>query len=153
VLLSNAFGYASAMSAISDNDPQKSNTNAGQLARDSEIDGLIALGMKHEALRLARRNLHRDPITAQEFNDALNAILTLGDRTKPWAKAVEAAYERLPKRDRAFHGQHASRLPGLRPDATWSSERIIPVLETRATRLAGLSSPQGRGTDAGRQSR
>jgi tetratricopeptide (TPR) repeat protein len=66
------------------------------------MEGLIALGMKHEALRLARRNLYRNPIASQEFNDALNAILTLADRTKPWATAVEAAYERLLKRDRAL---------------------------------------------------
>ena len=30
-----------------------------------------------------------------------------------------------------FHGQHASRLPGLRPDATWSSERGFPNFDER----------------------
>ena len=39
-------------------------------------------------------------MTAQAFNDALNAILTLADKLKPWTPLVESAYERLPRHDR-----------------------------------------------------
>lgn len=63
------------------------------------MEGLISLGMKTDALKLARRYLRDSPINARLFNGALNAIMTLADKTKPWVKTVETAYDRLPKRE------------------------------------------------------
>ncbi|MEI9962175.1 MAG: hypothetical protein WDM76_13895 [Limisphaerales bacterium] len=65
----------------------------------SELNGLVGLGMKHEALKLVHRILKQPNITAKDFNDALDAILTLADKTKSWTPVVEAAYARLPERD------------------------------------------------------
>ena len=62
------------------------------------MEGSIGLGTKKESLALARRILKRETLNADEFGKALNAILTLADQCKPWAKKVEAAYARLSKR-------------------------------------------------------
>ncbi len=82
------------------NDRWTTRRNCRPHAGRSEMDGLIELGMKAEALRRARTILKQSPITAEAFNDALNAIQTLTGRIKPWAELVEAAYMRLPKRQR-----------------------------------------------------
>jgi hypothetical protein len=65
-----------------------------------ELGGFVKLGMKREALKLARRTLKQADITAKAFNDALDAILTLGDKCKSWMPVVEAAYAHLPKSDK-----------------------------------------------------
>ena len=65
-----------------------------------ELGGFVKLGMKREALKLARRTLKQADITAKAFNDALAAILTLADKCKPWTPVVEAAYAHLPKSDK-----------------------------------------------------
>jgi hypothetical protein len=65
-----------------------------------ELGGLTKLGMKREALRMARRLLKSRDTTSDDFSKALNAILTLADKCKPWTPAVETAYARLSKRDK-----------------------------------------------------
>jgi hypothetical protein len=65
-----------------------------------ELGGHVGLGMKGEALRLARQRLRRPKITATEFNGALEAILVQGERLKRWKPVVEAAYGRLSGRDK-----------------------------------------------------
>src|SRR5256885_306394 len=64
----------------------------------TELDGMVDLGMKREALRTARRALEEPRVTTQLFGSAMNAILTHQDRLKTWRRVVEAAYARLPKR-------------------------------------------------------
>jgi len=44
-----------------------------------ELGGFVKLGMKREALKLARRTLKQADVTAKAFNDALDAVLTLAD--------------------------------------------------------------------------
>jgi hypothetical protein len=78
----------------------KKNQRQQPAAGSSELEGLVEMGMKDEALRLARRTLKGDSITADTFNDALDAIIFFADGCKPWAKLVESAYARLSKRDR-----------------------------------------------------
>lgn len=58
------------------------------------------MGMKHEALNLARRTLKQTGIGEKDFSEALNAILVQADKCKPWSPLVEAAYARLSKRDK-----------------------------------------------------
>ena len=43
----------------------------------NELEGLVGLGMKREALRLARRRLKNCTLSADMFNDCLDAILQL----------------------------------------------------------------------------
>jgi hypothetical protein len=66
----------------------------------TELDGLVRAGMKRDALALARCLLKAPTVAAPTFGDALSAILTLADSVKPWKPLVEAAYERVPKRQR-----------------------------------------------------
>jgi hypothetical protein len=65
-----------------------------------ELGGLTNLGMKREALRKARRMLKSRDMTGDDFNRALNAILTLADKCKPWTPVIEVAYARLQRRDK-----------------------------------------------------
>ena len=78
----------------SGHDARRPDSNAGS----NELDGLVGLGMKKDALALARRILKTKSASADEFGNALNAILTHADKCKPWAPVVGATYERLPKR-------------------------------------------------------
>jgi hypothetical protein len=64
----------------------------------NELQGYVGVGMKREALKLARKTLRRTDIAEKDFSHALNAILTLADKCKPWTPVVEAAYARLSKR-------------------------------------------------------
>jgi hypothetical protein len=66
----------------------------------NELRGCVHLGMKHEALKLARRTLKQADIAEKDFGEALNAILVHADKCKPWSPVVEAAYARLSKRDK-----------------------------------------------------
>ena len=66
----------------------------------TELDGLVSAGMKKEALALARRLLRAPVVAAPEFADALQAILILEDKVKPWKPLIEAAYERVPRHKR-----------------------------------------------------
>ena len=68
---------------------------------ESELDGLIEMGMQREALRAARRTLKSKPISVTAFNTAMNAILTFQDMRKTWRPLVESAYAALPKRSRS----------------------------------------------------
>ncbi len=63
-----------------------------------ELDAVVKLGMKREALRRARGILKQESITVELFHAAMNAIFPLADRLKPWSKLIEAAHARLPKR-------------------------------------------------------
>jgi lipopolysaccharide biosynthesis regulator YciM len=65
-----------------------------------ELAGLSGLGMEREALSEARRTLKSRDMTSDDFNNALNIIHTHADKCKPWTPVVEAAYERLQKRDK-----------------------------------------------------
>jgi hypothetical protein len=67
----------------------------------AELEGFVGLGMKKDALRLAGQQLKADRINPAIFVEALNAILTLADATKPWRPLVEAAYQKLPKRGKS----------------------------------------------------
>lgn len=64
-----------------------------------ELQGHVDLGMKRDALRLARQFLKSDRINASEFNAALEAVLIQADRVRPWKTLVEEAYARLSKQD------------------------------------------------------
>ncbi len=64
----------------------------------NELDGLVAIAMKDDALRMARRAFKNPAISADVFNAALNAILTHADCTKAWTKLIDSAYARLTKR-------------------------------------------------------
>jgi hypothetical protein len=64
----------------------------------NELKGYVNIGMKHEALKMARRLLKGRDIKSDDFNNALNAILVQADKCKPWTPVVEAAYARLSKR-------------------------------------------------------
>jgi hypothetical protein len=66
-----------------------------------ELDGFCALGMKRDALRLARRILNRPRLSAEAFNSAVFTPLMFSNRLGPWKPRVEAAYDRVAKRHRA----------------------------------------------------
>jgi len=67
-------------------------SSASQIA---ELNGYCELGMKGEALRLARHFLKRTEIKPNEFDAALGVILIQADRLKAWRPLVESAYARL----------------------------------------------------------
>jgi hypothetical protein len=98
--LSYKLPHTACMRRSPEDEPSRAIPNRELAPSTSEIEGLIELGMKDEALRRARLNLRQNPITAKALGEALDAILTLADRPKPWANLVESAYERLPKRER-----------------------------------------------------
>ena len=87
------------MNRIPEDDPRKTPQFQYQSPALRELNGLVGMGMKKEALKLARRLLKRETQTAEEFSETLDAILTLADKCKPWAPLVETAYARLSKRD------------------------------------------------------
>jgi hypothetical protein len=66
----------------------------------NEIRGCVHLGMKREALKLARRTLKQTDVAEKDFSEAVNAILIHADKCKPWSPVVKAAYARLSKRDK-----------------------------------------------------
>jgi hypothetical protein len=66
------------------------------LDSSNDLDGFADLGMKREALRLARQNLHNPEMGADAFNRAVGVVLTHADRLKGWAKVIEQAYARIP---------------------------------------------------------
>ena len=68
--------------------------------RLDELEGFVELGMKREALSLARQLFRGDKLKVAEFNGALAAILIQQDRLKTWKPLVEAAYARLTERDK-----------------------------------------------------
>lgn len=104
----------------------------------NELDGLVGFGMKKEALALARRKLKAQHIRAADFNDVLNAILTLADRVKPWVPLVEAAYVRLSRR-----GQRSARFMMLcfhHNNRNYeAASRLVPQRFTRNHNLLELS--------------
>lgn len=63
-----------------------------------ELNEMVKLGMKREALSQARAILKQEHITTDLFHAAMNAIFPLADKLKPWSKLIEAAHARLPKR-------------------------------------------------------
>jgi tetratricopeptide (TPR) repeat protein len=65
--------------------------------RLDELAGHVDLGMKRDAVRLARQLLKGSGINASEFDAALEAILIQADSVKPWKPLVEEAYGRLSK--------------------------------------------------------
>jgi hypothetical protein len=66
----------------------------------SELEGFVDLGMKDEALRLARQQLRASGVNALTFNESVQAILILADKAKPWRRLIESAHERLPRSER-----------------------------------------------------
>lgn len=84
------------MNGTPENDRWSAGTDHGR----AEMDGFITLGMKEDALRLARLNLEQNTVTVEKFNDALNAIQVFADKTRPWTAVVESAYEHLSKREK-----------------------------------------------------
>jgi tetratricopeptide (TPR) repeat protein len=65
-----------------------------------ELSGHVELGMKREALRLARQAFRRQKINSAEFNGAMAAILIYGNGLKSWKPLVEQACARLSERDK-----------------------------------------------------
>ena len=63
-----------------------------------ELDGYVGLGMKEDALRLAKAYLTSRPVNPDQFTAALDAILVQADRLPPWRKQIESAYRSLPMR-------------------------------------------------------
>ena len=84
--------------------------------RLDELEGHLQLGMKEDALDLARQFLIRTSLNAKTFNAALDAILIQADRIKPWKPLVERAYTRLSKRDQRAVGSNMLSRPTGR---TW----------------------------------
>src|SRR5690242_15459807 len=74
------------------------NTAPPRKAAASDLEGFLGLGMKTEALHLARQHLKEKTVKLNTFNAALNAILTLADTCKPWRPLVEAVYQNLSQR-------------------------------------------------------
>jgi hypothetical protein len=60
----------------------------------NELQGCVPLGMKREALKLARRTLKQAEITKKDFGDALNAILVHANKCKPWSPVL-AQFKRV----------------------------------------------------------
>lgn len=82
-----------------ENNPRQKSHEEHQASPIGELEGFLNLGMKHQALRLVRRTLESPVITADRLNDALDAILQLAGKLKPWTRLVESAYARLRKRE------------------------------------------------------
>jgi hypothetical protein len=62
--------------------PRRSLARRPTFTTTSELDGLVAAGMKKEALGLARRLLKAPIVPAPSFAGAAHAILTLADCIK-----------------------------------------------------------------------
>ncbi len=77
-----------------------------------ELEGLLGIGLKDDALGMARRAFKKPVISADLFNAALDVVLTCVARPKSWTKLIDSAYARLSKRGKqaagflmlAFHG-------------------------------------------------
>jgi hypothetical protein len=87
------------MKRIPEHDPRKNIRRLQPSHTSQDMDGFGGLGMKKDALALARRVLRSKSVSAKEFENALDAILTHADRCKPWKTLVESAYARLSRRD------------------------------------------------------
>lgn len=66
----------------------------------SEMQGYEEIGMRREALRIARKILRRRMVTAEEFQEAVFILLTIQSRIKQSVGMVECAYQRLSTADR-----------------------------------------------------
>src|SRR5437879_745575 len=64
----------------------------------TELEGFVGLGMKRDALRLARQFLKANPVNVERFCEAINTLLTLADKTRLWRHLVDAAFQKLSKR-------------------------------------------------------
>jgi tetratricopeptide (TPR) repeat protein len=71
-------------------------------ASADDLDGFAAMGMKRDALRLARQNLKNRVITAGLFNRSVNVILFQSDRLKSWSVLIEHAYARMSRREQGL---------------------------------------------------
>ncbi|HEY1719346.1 MAG TPA: hypothetical protein VGH42_13790, partial [Verrucomicrobiae bacterium] len=80
--------------------PEHNSRKETQNKSASDLKGFTELGMKREALKLARHKLKQINITAKDFSEALNAILIQADKCKSWTPIIEAAYAHLSKRDK-----------------------------------------------------
>jgi hypothetical protein len=74
--------------------PNSSNKNSTLNPIPGEMAGYIGLGMRKEALKLARQYLKKPRLTESEFEDAMGFVLT-EDRMESWVPLVESAYGRL----------------------------------------------------------
>ena len=61
-----------------------------------EIQGFIGLGMKRDALALARACFQRKTIEPLVFAEAVNALLSFGGNMHKWRCKLESAFERVP---------------------------------------------------------
>ncbi len=61
----------------------------------TELEGYNGLGMKKDAVRLAKRLLRNPNVTVVQFETALLTILSTVTRLKPCRPGVEKAYDRL----------------------------------------------------------
>jgi len=66
----------------------------------AEMTGFLELGMHQNALNGARTVLSRERLNADEFNEAVWAILVAESDCKPWENLVKAAYSRLSESDK-----------------------------------------------------
>ena len=66
----------------------------------NELDGYTRLGMRRQALTMARKTLRRDDLTASDFEAAVGVFLQLQTKLKNLIPCVEAAYQRLDRRAR-----------------------------------------------------
>jgi hypothetical protein len=77
------------MNTIPEDDPRKRVPPQKLLLSDDELEGLMEMGMKHEALKEARRRLKQSETSAQAFSSAVDAILVQADKLKTWTKLVD----------------------------------------------------------------
>jgi len=66
----------------------------------AEMTGYLELGMHQNALNKARMVLSRERLNADEFDEAIWAILIAEGECKPWENLVKAAYDRLSESDK-----------------------------------------------------
>jgi hypothetical protein len=82
-------------------DVQRNRTNIQPLVLAAEISGYCDIGMKREALRLARKVFEKRRISPEEFFEAIRAVGVHSDfqRLKP---QIEAAYDRQSRRFKSW---------------------------------------------------
>ena len=88
------------MQRIPKEDPRPNTGQEQPSLAHSELEGFVDLGMKDEALRLARQQLRDPAVNALTFNESVQAFLTLADDHKPWKRLIESAHQRLPLGER-----------------------------------------------------
>jgi hypothetical protein len=74
---------------------KKQSVETSTQTEENELSGCLGLGMKKEALVLARKQLRRERLSEKVFMECLTVVESYAPRPKRWRKLLELAYQNL----------------------------------------------------------